>query len=500
MSAISVGSRSTLMVQSLVQMRSQLDDLNRQLGTGQKSATYAGLGLGRGMAVALNSSLSAISGVSDTITNVNTRLQLAQTTLQRMSAIGSAASTAAKQNSFDPNSSGQTSATTTAIMSMNEYVSLLNSQVGDRYMFSGAATDTPSVESMDHILNGNGGQAGLKQIISERNQADLGPDGLGRLVLSQPSPTSVQLLEDSGSPFGFKLTDAATTISGATASPPSGSPASASIDLGAANANPGDKVTFQFRLPDGSTENLVLTATNDSPPKAGQFTIAGTPDATASNIQTALQSSLQTLASTSLTAASTIAASNDFFNTDATHPPQRVDGPPFDTATQMRDGTAADTVSWYTGDAGSGPASDTAQARIDTSITVSYGMRANQDGIRQTLQNLAVQASVTYSSSDPNGSARNLALSKRLIGNYATATGSSGIQSIQTQLAGVQVALKAASDRQTQTASTLQDLKQQITGVTNEEVGAQILALQTRLEASLQTTAQVYKVSLVNYL
>ena len=33
---------------------------------------------------------------------------------------------------------------------------------------------------------------------------------------------------------------------------------------------------------------------------------------------------------------------------DAANPPQRVDGPPFDTATALVDGTAGNTVSWYT--------------------------------------------------------------------------------------------------------------------------------------------------------
>ena len=33
-----------------------------------------------------------------------------------------------------------------------------------------------------------------------------------------------------------------------------------------------------------------------------------------------------------------------------------------------------------------------------------------------------------------------------------------------------------------------------------EQVGAQILALQTRLQASLQTTAMLYQLSIVNYI
>jgi hypothetical protein len=195
-----------------------------------------------------------------------------------------------------------------------------------------------------------------------------------------------------------------------------------------------------------------------------------------------------------------MAASNDFFNTDATHPPQRVNGPPFDAATSLIDGTAANTVSWYTGEAGSSPARETATARIDTSINVSYGMRANEEGIRFTLQNLAVQAASTFSSSDPAAADRAIALNQRLNANYAGPPGMQSIQNIATELAGAQSSLVAASDRHRQTGATLQDLKQQITGVSNEEVGSQILALQTRLTASLQTTSMLYKMSLVNFL
>ena len=41
----------------------------------------------------------------------------------------------------------------------------------------------PSVASTNDILNGNGTQAGLTQVIAERQQADLGANGLGRLVI-----------------------------------------------------------------------------------------------------------------------------------------------------------------------------------------------------------------------------------------------------------------------------------------------------------------------------
>ena len=41
---------------------------------------------------------------------------------------------------------------------------------------------------------------------------------------------------------------------------------------------------------------------------------------------------------------------------------------------------------------------------------------------------------------------------------------------------------------------------EQIEGVPTEEVAAQILALQIRLQASLQTTSMLYQTSLVNYI
>ena len=55
-------------------------------------------------------------------------------------------------------------------------VGILNTQVGDRYIFSGSAIDTPAVASADDILNGTPGKAGLKQVIAERQQADLGAE------------------------------------------------------------------------------------------------------------------------------------------------------------------------------------------------------------------------------------------------------------------------------------------------------------------------------------
>src|SRR5262249_24269127 len=293
--------------------------------------------------------------------------------------------------------------------------------------------DTPSVDTFDHIMNGDGARAGFKQVVDERKQADVGgPGGLGRLLITAPTATSVQVAEDAVSPFGFKLASVSTTMTGATITGPAGSPAAASVGL-TDNPYDGETVSFEFNLPDGTKETVTLPATSASP-GPGQFAIGTTPAATAANLQTALTGAISKLADTALTAASAVAAGSDFFG----NPPQRVVGPPFTTATATVAGTSADTVMWYTGEDGPHPARGTATARIDTQISVSYGLRANEQGLRWVLQNVASLAAVTYSQTDPNAQARANALNQRINSNLNVPAGTQTIESIVTELSGAQ--------------------------------------------------------------
>jgi flagellin-like hook-associated protein FlgL len=481
------------MVQSLVDMRSQLADLQRQLSTGMKSDTYAGLGIDRGLTVGLRAHLSAISSFDDTINNVNVRLSLAQTTLGRISDIGSSV----KQSISATSTTSAQIAQQTARSSLGELLGLLNTQSGDRYIYSGMASDKPAVDTVDNILDGDGVRAGLTQVIAERNQADLGANGLGRLVLSSPSPTSVSIGEDvAGSIFGFKLANATASNASVTVTGPTGSPPSASFDLGATNLNDGDTVTLAFNLPDGTSQTLTMTATTAAPPGPNQFTIGANSTATAANLQSALQTSIGTLARTTLSAASAVKASDEFFNSN---PPLRVNGTPA-TATGLTNGTAANTVFWYTGENGPTSARSTATAQVDQSISVSYGMRANEEAIRWTVQNVATLAAMTFSATDPDAQARSAALNDRLRPNLDVPPGTQKIQDIQAEIAGAQTTLSSAQTRHQQTTSTLSDFLQQLEGVSNEQVSAQILAMQTSLQASLSTTALLYKTSILQYI
>jgi flagellar hook-associated protein 3 FlgL len=616
----SVGNTNILLGQSILSLKNQLDTLQTQLATGRKSTVYSGMGINEGFAIFARSQISNLAAFSTTMTNINTTIATTNTALTSFGQIASQVKSSAGSLGAVVTGSGQTVGQQTATLQLKSMLEILNTQAGDRFLFSGSAIDTPSVASVDQILNGQGALAGLKQLIAERNQADLGASGLGRLVISSPSPTSVGVAEDvAGSPFGLKLNAITSTLTGATVTGPGGSPAAMSIDLGATNPNNGEQVTFTFNLPDGTTEAITLTASNATPPPSGCFAIGANSTATATNLKAAFNTALGTLANTSLVAASAMAASDNFFNTDsiavggiannklatpitgatllsgaaatnslatnfavgdtitvngktltfvasgaqgnqlnvtdsvqtlltkidsitgtstpssvsggvitlrtddaaslnvtssnaaafaalgfgptvtAIKPPLRVGGTPANTATTLVSG-AANTVAWYTGEAGSGPARASSTARVDQTSTVQYGVRANEQAIRAALQGVAVFASVTTSPTNANSTSVITALNQRVAAVLTPTGRQQSLADIATDLASAQVAMKDVAARQDQSQVMLQGLVDKSESISSDEVATELLALQTRLQASYQTTSMLSQMSLVKYL
>ncbi len=600
MSIDSVSGKTSYIGSGILNLRSQLDDLQTQLASGKISTTYAGQGVDRGFAVSLRAQVSHINAYADTATNVNTRLNVANLALQGLSDIGSQVKGASTSSTIVLiNNNGQTSGQITAQAAFANAISLLNTQSGDRYLFSGRTTDTAPTAPADVILNGIGGQAGLTQLIGERKLADQGTGGMGRLAVTSPSATTtVTSVAEDGSAFGLKLASVSSSLTGATITQPAGVPPAATVDLGGVNPNNGDKVKFIFNLPDGTTESIELTATTTTPPPAGSFAIGVDTAATTLNLQDNFFNPSATIAgsvvnnkaatpapitgATLLSGAATTdslatdfalgdtitvngtpitfvasgATGNQLNVTDSvqalltkidsitgiTNPstisggaitlhggngtdltvtssntaafaslgfgatvtgspaPLRVGGPPFNTATSLVAGTAANTVSWYTGEAGTDPARGTAVARVDASITVQYGARADEQAFVHQLQNIAVYAAVTTNAGNPNASGQSTALSQRISANLAQQAGQQSIQDIQAEFAGAQTAIKATTDRQTQLKSMAQTMLDSIEGVSTDEVATKILALQTTLQASYQTTAMLYQTTLSKYL
>lgn len=617
-------SGSLILNQSVQTLKNQMTVLQSQLTTGNKSTTYAGMGVNEGFAIAARSQLSGMSAFTDTMTVINSSIGVANTVLQAMNDIGKTIQNSANGSSQALNTAGQSIAQETATSQLSSMLGILNTQAGDRFLFSGTAVTTPSVASMDDILNGTTTQAGLKQVIAERKQADVGTTGLGRLVITSPTATSVKVAEDvAGSPFGLKLSSVSSSLTGATVTGPSGSPAGISIDLGATNPNNGDKVSFTFNLPDGSTESIALTASSATPPPAGSFAIGVSTTATAANLNAALNTAIGTLANTSLVAASAVQAGNDFFNTTgtatgsvvnnqaatpapitgatllsgaagtdslgasfaagdtitvngtpitfvasgaagnqlnvtdnvqslltkidsitgtstpstvsggvislhidnaaslsvsssntaafaalgfgatatATVPPLRVGGSPLGSATSLVSGTPANTVSWYTGNPGpTATARASATARVDASVKVEYGIQADEPAIRSQLQALAVFSAVTTSPTNPNAAAQVSALSQRITQALTAQPGKQTIQDIQTDLAMAQATMSDATARQKQAKAMLQNVVDQTETVSPDQVASQLLALQTSLQASYQTTSMLSQLTLTKFL
>ncbi|MBA3931216.1 MAG: flagellar biosynthesis protein FlgL, partial [Xanthomonas sp.] len=118
-------------------MRRQLDELQRQLGSGKKATTYAGLGVDRGLSVNLRSTLARLTSYDQTITMLDVRLSVSQNVLSRMTTIRADAKSSLAQSAEIKASTGQSAAQESARAQLDELLQLLNAQAGERYLFSG---------------------------------------------------------------------------------------------------------------------------------------------------------------------------------------------------------------------------------------------------------------------------------------------------------------------------------------------------------------------------
>lgn len=482
----------------LIDLRSQMLELQRQLGTGERSETYGGLGSMRYTSLALSDRTSEVSAYKATIALTSIRLQAADQALGRLAEIANEVKSEAFSSEFQPEGSGQTIEQKAAKLRLDEIVALLNSRADDRYLFGGTELDSAPVETADVILNGDGARAGVIQMIAERKAADLGATELGRLTTT-PSAADLTVAEDGSHPFGFKITSIATTITGATVSGPAGAPPSATLTLGANQPLPDDTVQLDLALPDGSKTSVVLTATVGAPGQ-GEFQIGATVADTITNLNAALQTELQQAANTELEAASAVAASEAFFNGTEAAPPQRVDGPPFDTATALVAGTPANSVIWYQGTTSLGNPRLTAEAQVDDGLKVGYGLEANEDAFRWMIQHVAVFAAETFSVSETYDRERYDALKSRVGVALGYPAGAQSVNHVLAEIGFGLSVLNKADERHDDELAVVEALRTDIRGVDTNQVAAELLTIQTRLEASYEVTAIVSQMRLTNYL
>jgi flagellin-like hook-associated protein FlgL len=361
----------------LSKMQGRMGELQMQLGTGLKSSTLSGMGRDLPLSLSVRSRLARIEGFNANISTVNLRLDFLDNAMTRFDKIEGEARNSAIPGQYGTGDINMATLPGLSRGRFDELVTLLNGDVAGRYLFGGSVTDKPPLPNEKVLLEGEGGRAGFRTVVGERKLADAGVGGLGRLATSRAG-TTVTLSEDGSHPFGFKLSNLSSSSGGVTLTSPSGDPASLGVDF-TGQPIAGETVTMGFTLPDGTETQITLTATTDDPPAAGQFTIGADPAATAESFETALRGRLETEASTTLSAASTFAASQNFFNGPG-EPALRVDFTPpatAATATALRIASPTDTVTWYSGESPAVSASNLGRLEVgQTGDTVTLGERA----------------------------------------------------------------------------------------------------------------------------
>ncbi len=506
----------------LIDARAQLDELQRQLGSGEKAITYGGLGNDRVRTLDARAKLTELEGYEQTAEFAQIRLTSADTLLKRLGTIETEAGSAARYQSFLPDNLGATIPTTLARLNLSETIDALNEEVGGRYLFAGRASDTRPVVDIDTLLDGDGfpgGRDGLRRIIEERRSADLGAvqtidaagtqGYYGRLTtdpVAAVGTTANLAQQNAASDFGFQILDITSSSGQITTTGPAGALNAISATVAGVPAD-GDTVRIGLRLANGTRTEIVLTAKTEVQTASTDFQFEIDPLSnanTAANLRQALRNALSDKATSELQASSAHVATTAFFNatpadgiTPAVYPP-RVPGATaaaWETAVNFDPAVRTDTVIWYQGDL-STPARESAVARVSTDLTVPIGARANEDGFKKLLVNLAVVAVESFTTTERK---RYVALTDLVKADLSKATGTQRVSNIQSELALSSITINDAQDRLKQKKSILEGVIADVEGVDQNAVSVQLLSVQTRLQASYQITSSLSQLSLVNY-
>lgn len=475
-------------------MRRELDELQRQMASGQKSATFGGLGLERRTSLDFRAKLSALDGYLASIKDAQLRVTMMTQGLERLEGIADAAKSDISPPRFDPGLDGRTFAQRTSEDRLKLAIDVLNSELGGRYLFAGRASDKAPVIDYATLMDGDADRLGLKAMIPERVAADQGPGGLGRVTFadaSAPGVESFSMQTTDASPYGLKVVGVSETMTNATASVASAAgTTTAQLDFTAPPAV-GEGFVVQIQLPDGRAQSLTFTAIAAGPAGPGQFVAGATAAAARDNARAAVEAALQALtASDDYHASSKILAAEEFFA-------QSLDKPiPFPGV------YSKPVVTWYVGDddTASVPGGrDTAPVRADASYVIGAGARANESPIRNVLAQLGVVAATSFTNDGPGRLAYET-LADKVRTKLGSADPAADIATIAIELGASMASMKAVKERHQATAFVLQDALALNEEAKPEALAAAILALQTRLQASYQTTSILARLSIVEYL
>ncbi len=131
--------QDNLMLQSIMQLRTQANDLQAQVSTGLKSPDYSGLGPAASQVANLQSSVAHQQAYLDTITTVQQRINEQSTALSTIEGLAQNFSELLPSGAFNASPS---SIQTQAQAFLQELGDFLNTSDGSRYLFSGSLTNT----------------------------------------------------------------------------------------------------------------------------------------------------------------------------------------------------------------------------------------------------------------------------------------------------------------------------------------------------------------------
>lgn len=324
--------------------------------------------------------------------------------------------------------------------------------------------------------------------------------GLTDGVTTTPTATASLAEDNASSPFGFKLAAVNSNLSGTNVTGPAGSPSSLDITFTGTLPNDGEAITVTLDLPDGTQHELTLTARTSAPLAEGEFLIGADENVTAANFEAVLTTEIETAAQRALSAASLFEAADNFFDFDSANPPQRVNGPPFDTATSLVNATPADTVIWYQGEVSSTSARQSSLVKVDDSISVAAGARANETSITEILKTFAAVSVETFATNDPDAAKRYNEIQLRANRELSFPNGAQSPDDIIVELTVAKTTAGKALERHKASDALIEDTIGKKENADIYEVSAQILALQVRIEASLQVSASISRISILNFI
>ncbi len=279
-------------------------------------------------------------------------------------------------------------------------------------------------------------------------------DDLGRLSTAV-NGTTATLRETApvSAGYGFRLQTVSNGLSNVTATLANTSPDDLSVAF-AGLPTPGQSLSIQLGLPDGSSKTVTLKAVSGAA-GPGEFSISTDPTPATANAQTAAN---------------------------------------FGAALKLSLGVAA-------GQAAGNPRMSVG-SKIDDSTTISYGVQANESGTLAMVRSLAAMAVETYTDADPTSKGRFDAMANRNISRLAESHNNEdgSIERVAVELGTAQAVAANVASRHTSYKDQLQTMLDRIEEAPKEEVAMELLALQTQLTASYQATTMISQLSLVNFL